>query len=239
MPNYDEATGIHYGAIHQSSLYNCAEDFHLKAVDETFEQHKAEVKGALRSALEDVVHSHRLDQAVQDAFDSVEQEICDHYEPQNPHLRYDEDGYVIESCLDFDLIVIKSPFYTFARPCSPCVPNAGDLNTPSETGLKTYCLGHDWFDDEKAPYQIWRVADDTEIVSKVEEVQCQNCKGTGRDTVKRIALARTLPEPRIVEDIKAGAIVVDDFNEPNADFLCFACRGKGALSQVVLEEQSA
>lgn len=71
---------------------------------------------------------------------------------------YNGDGYELTDCLDSDIFVLNSPFYTYARFCSPCVPGAGNLNDHDENGVKTYCLGHDWFDDNKAPYPVYSVA---------------------------------------------------------------------------------
>lgn len=73
------------------------------------------------------------------------------------------------------LFVVKSPFYTYARYCSPCAPGALDLDNPLEldgdamddvrTGPKGYCFGHELFEDDKgAPYRVFRVADDTEVL---------------------------------------------------------------------------
>jgi len=75
---------------------------------------------------------------------------------------YDGDGYLLSSCLDSDIMVLKSPYYTFAQFCSPCVPGAGNLDSAMPDGVKTYCLGHDWFED-KAPCPVYRVADDQEV----------------------------------------------------------------------------
>lgn len=72
-------------------------------------------------------------------------------------LTYSDAEYQIDSCLDSDLIVTKSPYYTFAQFCSPCVPGAGNLNDPMAEGVKTYCLGSDWFEGGVAPYPVYRV----------------------------------------------------------------------------------
>lgn len=56
-----------------------------------------------------------------------------------------------------DVWIFKSPYYTHAQFCSPCAPGAGYLANPCEDGPKTYCLGHDWFEDGKAPYPVHRV----------------------------------------------------------------------------------
>lgn len=56
-----------------------------------------------------------------------------------------------------DVMLTKSPYYTHAQFCSPCAPGAGYLLNPCKSGPKTYCFGHDWFDDDKAPYPVYSV----------------------------------------------------------------------------------
>lgn len=71
---------------------------------------------------------------------------------------------------DNDLFVLESPYYTRAQFCSPCAPGACYLLNPTgKDGAKAYCLGHDWFDKKKAPYPIWRVADDTIVKPSIVE----------------------------------------------------------------------
>lgn len=84
-------------------------------------------------------------------------------------FRSTDPNYEIDACLDSDLFILRSPFYTFAPFCSPCVPGAGNLDSASDAsgtsdatnGVKTYCLGHDWFEDGRAPYVVYRVSDDS------------------------------------------------------------------------------
>jgi len=90
---------------------------------------------------------------------------------------YVDDGeYKATDCLDSDVMVTKSPYYTFTQFCLPCVPGAGNLNVPMAPpmGVKTYCFGHDWFDDGCAPYPIFSI-DTGQIVEapKVEELKLQ------------------------------------------------------------------
>jgi hypothetical protein len=77
--------------------------------------------------------------------------------------------YTLTDCLDNDIFVLKSPYYTFAQFCSPCVPGAGNLNSPmdGENGAKAYALGHEWFEDDKAPYRLFRVSDGLEVMPEV------------------------------------------------------------------------
>lgn len=85
--------------------------------------------------------------------------------------QYLDDGqYKVCGCLDSDLMVILSPYWTRAPFCSPCVPGAGNLDSATTdvptipTQPKTYCLGHDWFDCGYAPYPVYRVSDNKLVI---------------------------------------------------------------------------
>jgi hypothetical protein len=78
-----------------------------------------------------------------------------------------------------DIMIIKSPYYTYAQFCSPCAPGAGYLMnwfkmengySPETLGIeqfekmaqaagfpKVYCFGHDWFGNGIAPYPVFNV----------------------------------------------------------------------------------
>lgn len=60
---------------------------------------------------------------------------------------------------DPDIFITKSPFFTYCQFCSPCAPGAGNLRTPLKYphGVKTYCFGPDWFDNNEAPYDVFSV----------------------------------------------------------------------------------
>jgi len=103
---------------------------------------------------------------------------------------YKGDGYdILQSNDTANLFIIKSPYYTYAQYCSPCVPGAGYLmacfsgmhdtsdgeeevidyiKNPKQYQLEAtllgfpmaYCLGHDWFKEGKAPYLVFSVEDD-------------------------------------------------------------------------------
>lgn len=75
---------------------------------------------------------------------------------------YEDGRYSLEDCLDSDVMVLRSPYYTYARFCSPCCPGAGDLDSPTikSSGVKTYALGPEWFEDEKLPYPLYLVDND-------------------------------------------------------------------------------
>jgi DNA-directed RNA polymerase subunit RPC12/RpoP len=66
--------------------------------------------------------------------------------------------------------VTKSPFYTFARYCSPCAPGAGDIDSPVRGGVKSYCFGADFFDeDSPCPYPIYSVETNELVYGKWDD----------------------------------------------------------------------
>ena len=71
---------------------------------------------------------------------------------------YEKDGYVLVTDTDcIDVFVVKSPYYTFAKFCSPCAPGACDLTAPAKNGNKCYCLDETFFENaEGAPYTFFK-----------------------------------------------------------------------------------
>lgn len=163
--NRDSETGIRYGIISQNSLGDFAIDnVYSNGEDVGFLAAKEEMidalKGAILRAMEDYG---RMDDGTARDWaehiadgDGFEWSDCDESGP----YELEADGYQLRTTSDNNLWVIKSDFYTHAQFCSPCVPGAGNLDTHCPSGPKTYCLGHDWFDD-KAPYPVYRVSDDS------------------------------------------------------------------------------
>jgi hypothetical protein len=59
-----------------------------------------------------------------------------------------------------DIWIFASPYFTYAQFCSPCAPGACYLSNPLDEPLasnRAYCLGHEWFEQGKAPYPIYSV----------------------------------------------------------------------------------
>ena len=86
---------------------------------------------------------------------------CDFCEPSSYYM--DDDEYSAESDSYGDIFIAKSPYYTISQLCSPCAPGAGYIMNECENGVKSYCFGHDWFDNEKAPYTVYRVSDNSVV----------------------------------------------------------------------------
>ena len=72
----------------------------------------------------------------------------------------DDDEYCAESDEYGDIMIMRSPYFTYAQFCSPCVPGAcyliNFLSEPEENN-RAYCFGHDWFEDGIAPYPVYSV----------------------------------------------------------------------------------
>lgn len=60
---------------------------------------------------------------------------------------YNKNGYQMEIDSHNDVIVTKSPYFTYCEFCSPCFPGGGHLSNPNPNGIKTYCLDSEWYDD--------------------------------------------------------------------------------------------
>lgn len=79
---------------------------------------------------------------------------------------YDVQGYKAYHGTDgFGVWVTRSPYFTYATYCSPCAPGAGDLDSPLDVGVgpKTFCFGHEFFEDGKAPYAVFSVETQLEV----------------------------------------------------------------------------
>jgi hypothetical protein len=103
--------------------------------------------------------------------------LAEGYDSDGQSWRYEKDGYTLTDCLDSDMFILASPYFTYANLCSPCVPGAGNIDsipsgvntandsvTNDQYGYKTYCLGSDFFDEtdgeytQSCHYPYWSVA---------------------------------------------------------------------------------
>lgn len=81
---------------------------------------------------------------------------------------FDEDGVKGRVSDLGEAWCFESPYYTRACFASPCAPGAVVLSEPHPDGPKAYCFPHDWYDSEVAPYPVYQVSDDTEVVAPPE-----------------------------------------------------------------------
>jgi len=170
LANRDSVTGIHYGVIHQNAVNpEDISEIYDNGTDLRWEQAKKELQEQLSAAIMGVLEETSISKRrAQEIADDTAESIVDdeagemiQFDESGPML-YEEDGYVIQTSDGGDLFVIKSPYYTHCRFCSPCAPGAGHLQNYQKDGIVTYCLGADWFDDEHAPlpYPIYSAETD-------------------------------------------------------------------------------
>ncbi|MCK9432962.1 MAG: hypothetical protein M0R00_08390 [Candidatus Omnitrophica bacterium] len=190
MPNFDEKTGIRYGVISPHSISSFAlDDIYNEGTDPQYESAKEDFENGLKSAIKEFCDNNsnmRLDDRHID-IDAIMDQWNDHYESDGSGIMdYSDNEYSLHVSGDnFGIFVMKSPYYTFCRGCSPCAPGAGDLNNPIDPvnlnlstlehiSAKTLCLGPEWFDREKdqysrnMPYRCFKVSDDTEVFPEVK-----------------------------------------------------------------------
>lgn len=150
--NIDNATGIRFGVIAVHSVLQawCDSSEPEYGAPDCYEcPHCNECIDVSQSNWGDEIEC-------EECGEDFEIELLDFVEPL--YWYYNGEGYKLHSCLDnTEIMVIKSPYYTYAQFCSPCVPGAGNLNEPCFDGVKTYCLGADWFDNDEVPYRIYSV----------------------------------------------------------------------------------
>jgi len=163
--NRDPVTGIHYGCISQHSVLQAWAD---SSEPEYGEQTCPKCGNAVVEYDSDEHGDYHCSCGCAD-YACTDCELvwnsCDCFPEEPLGYSYDAEGYHLVDCLDSGIMVLKSPYYTHAQFCSPCVPGAGNLDSPMLEGVKTYCLGHDWFDGGKAPYPVYRVDNNQEVRS--------------------------------------------------------------------------
>ena len=194
MPNYDEKTGIHFGVISPNSI--CQETlqdlcFGSNSSDPYWENMIQEIKDIVSEMIEGTAYT-ISDDAKNQIIDVLTDDLSNGYENPDGQMDYETSEYTLHISGDnFGIFVIRSPYYTFTKQCSPCAPGAGDLDNPilldtieqkipnfynvfsQDNHVKAYCLPKEFFDDEysKIPYRYYRVDNDKEEITPIIEVK--------------------------------------------------------------------
>lgn len=142
LTNIDIDNGIRYGVIHQNEVGQawCDES---EPVYGLIDCHKCNKEFDLDTSHFVCPHCNNED------FDFIETET----------FEFTDSEYQAFSDSQGDIMVTKSPYFTYAQFCSPCAPGAVYLMSPVEPNdnNKGYCFGHDWFEDGRAPYPVYSV----------------------------------------------------------------------------------
>jgi hypothetical protein len=163
--NIDKKTGIHYGCISQHLVTqvwadSCQADYgepHCPKCGNEVCEVKTTAEGDINE--DENIGEYRehgnADYLCETCNHTLDSEDVFGDEPQGWYV--DDGEYKAVDCLDSDILIIESPYFTYAQFCSPCVPGAGNLDHPIQEGVKTFAFGHDWFESNKAPYPVYRV----------------------------------------------------------------------------------
>ncbi len=169
--NIDRVTGIRHGVIHQGAILQAwADSSEASYGDPTCPKCGGEVLDAATT-------KNNYPPLYSYGCTDYECEECrvtldsgDVFGEEPLFYAYDGDGYMCEQRGDdCDIFILQSPYYTRAAYCSPCAPGACYITSPCEDGDRAYCFGHDWFEEGRAPYPVYRVEDDALVAPEANE----------------------------------------------------------------------
>lgn len=130
--NINPQTGIAYGVVSMNSLESWVfEEFLLSGNNDSYDDALADFMASNPGVNDDEI------EAWNEAYDADESVYS-----------LAVDGMRLQaSCLGgaYLVWVFESPHTTYASVCSPCVPNAGDLNNKHDTGIVCYDLPQEWY----------------------------------------------------------------------------------------------
>lgn len=161
--NRNTETGIRFGVIHQNEVLQAwADSCEAVYPDPECECGKAIDTDELPYTCE--------------CGEELEEWCLDGMEPEAWIL--DDGEYKAQQDSYGDIFVMESPYFTYAQFCSPCAPGACHLSNPLDadhlySDNRCYCFGHDFFDDEKAPYPVYSVKTNKRVLPP----ECPHCGG--------------------------------------------------------------
>ncbi len=153
--NRNPATGIHYGVISQHSVgqwwYDESQPWYGSQEGESFE---------CKECGEDTIAptGSQCGESVKCSNPGCGCEIEPLDNMMEPISHFIDDAEYSAECHESDICITRSPYFTHAQFCSPCRPGAGNLDSPCESGPRSYCFGHDCFESGVAPYPVYSVA---------------------------------------------------------------------------------
>ncbi len=162
IPNLHPDTSIAYGAIDGRTVPDLLDEIMTHGQNLAFEEAKWELKERLEQALAAALRdwtcrpkqflSSVLDTLVEELLDAgLAEELNFADQAEYYHEMATEHGPVKLRVLWLQgplVMVLQSPWTLRCRPCSPCVPNAGDLDAPHAEGTTAYCVPPEWLPEE-------------------------------------------------------------------------------------------
>ena len=155
--NINRETGIHFGAISGNSLdLDVLCDLQEKASEIVFDAYRLD---EMKRFANEHDHDYAVDIQADDLFNSLMDafgeefddfiySIDENFEDDEPQAEFEHEGIkVVFSYLGGAplVIVTESPYIAIAGLCSPCVPNAGNLDDKDPDGEECYDVPADWY----------------------------------------------------------------------------------------------
>jgi hypothetical protein len=167
LENRNMETGIHYGVISQNECLQAWADNSEAFYAPCCPSCGNKIAETFQNILEAIEEAENKDAVYHcpSCNEELGQNDFDFAEASSYYI--DDDEYSAEAGDDGDIFITRSPYYTRCRYCSPCAPGAGYIMDQDKLGIKTYCFGHDFFEDGKAPYKVYSVK--TNRIVKAEE----------------------------------------------------------------------
>lgn len=146
-PNMNEETGIHYGIIRANSLDWELVDIFMHGFQTTNLSYQEAYAEIAVKVWREVLDGDSPFEDAESAIESLAEEI----EIEEPIVEGTYAGVNYRSswlggALHF--FIFDSPCINRYALCSPCVPNAGDLDSPDIDGVETYDVHPDWRREE-------------------------------------------------------------------------------------------
>ena len=142
MTNINEATGIPYGTIYMQHIDPEVADelWYTHGEDLSYKEAREEIRNEVNAAVE----AGELDE---DDFDAELDSRCDNLQIDEPIIEGECEGvkYHISWLGGAPLLwVFESLCTGMYAGCSPCVPGAGDLDSPDPDGILCYDVPAEW-----------------------------------------------------------------------------------------------
>ena len=186
VANIHSETGIPYGVVNGHTVPYLHEEIFTSGDSTTFAAYKTELADAIRAALAGVVEERtgkesaarildRLDFAewAENILDSGLNDSLEFEEEEYDHTETTPDGkvsYHLGYLGGAPLVwILESPYVTQAPHCSPCVPNAGDLDNMG-SGAYCYCPPPDAFNSDDESADTYAVTTEVQIGGRTFKV---------------------------------------------------------------------
>lgn len=136
--NVNKETGIHFGVI---SIHSVAPE-----ILNDFQPVYPEIGDIERFPWNDYTAKEKFEELTEEEKESIYEKLIEEFEPWQWYFK-NEDYFLHYDDSGFGLWVEKSPYVNRVNPCSPCAPNAGDLDSPSSNGILTYALPEEFLNE--------------------------------------------------------------------------------------------